>query len=49
MKNDLIINVSGANNKTLNKMKIWVQNNPIHKTKKRIVLKNNDVIIATNY
>lgn len=49
MKNDLIIDVSKASNKTLKKLKIWVQNNPLNKAKKRIILKNNNVIVSTNY
>lgn len=49
MKNEIIIDTTKASNKTLEKLKKWVQNNPIHKIKKRIALKNNDVIYFTNY
>ena len=49
MKNDLVLDITKANNKTLEKLKKWVQSNSLNKAKKRIILKNNDVIIATNY
>jgi hypothetical protein len=49
MKNDIIIDTSRADNKTLEKLKKWVQSNPLNKAKKRIILKNNNCIICTNY
>ena len=49
MKNEIIIDVTKSNNKTLKELKKWVQNNPLNKAKKKIVLKNNDVIICTNF
>lgn len=49
MKNEIIIDTTKANNKTLKKLEMWVKNNPIHRVKKRIILKNCGVIYCTNY
>lgn len=49
MEVDIILDVSKASNKTLEKLKKWVQNNPINKVKKRIALKNNNTIVCTNF
>lgn len=49
MKVDITIDVTKSNNRTLKELKKWVQNNPLNKAKKRIVLKNNNVIICTNF
>lgn len=49
MEVDIILDVSKASNKTLKELKKWVQNNPLNKAKKRIVLKNNNTIVYTNF
>jgi len=49
MKNEIVLDVTGASNKTLEELKKFIKENPVHKIKKRIALKNKGVIYCTNY